>query len=887
MAENAGFAFVGCISQDLANSGLRASVASMVPPYTFTLPSSVFVTPAAIGISGSLAVLAPQVQLETRADDQVTATFSFAGAITFTEGSAQQQEAVVILATTLTLGLFASVALVGTDRQVSVGLSLATATVEAIEIAVLTGPSLAPRYSDALNSADVLTALSEGLRKIPPDLVTFAPSSLTIPATVNETYQPPGRPIFRPDTLFSFQVAIARVVVRPLGPGGGQPGALVVAVDIASPVASSGDPSALIDLTRAGASPGYAIDYTGGTPRFGGTTADGQNSVITLNGGWLIALVNEVISPQLAAKSPATLANNQLALTDTQDCVQLSIDTFTASLDSAYPIPTSIVLTGLTLVIKATRFVESHLDPNGYFVGDKAVGNVEATVTANIIPALHAYPEPARELPTGDAIASNSVSFWSDPRGGYLFVDDVLLNEFPESRQLSSGTHTVMADATTFQSWETFGSVSVDSTSAPTAKLTVAGSGGLLLHLNAYDPFVTQDTWNIDVVGTDISLAGWVTALAIIGGPLYFVATIVAGLFKANIWIPAIIESANSPLPPKLTKAANALVPVPLYFQRVVQLPNILLPWMLEIQDLVVTPSGIDAYGVVSPYGSYTPNLQIVAANETAAFGNRVFIYTPSVTTIGSDGGQVTWDVHSVSPILVLLTVPTGLYNVNDPSLFVTWTVTRNDTDVELISRQLGAQAEDSFGGAVYVILDHASAALQACEAFTVSCQLASRQADGSASSIFDSTFTINIADHFDRHHPFVQWGPKVKYIYPGEPYWSAIPNRSHVPGKRWVKQVPMSRIHRTDVWSGGKRCLVADTPGLMGNPPRARGGKVALPDKVQAPRTLSYPWTYLDTLPLSLDDVRQDRERARGILCDYCFFGGPTRTSLRGDFPV
>lgn len=886
MAENAGFAFVSCISQDLANLGLRASVASFLPPYTFALPTSAFVSPSTIRIAGSLAVLAPQVQFAARADDQVTATFSFAGAITFTEQSGEQQEAVVIISTTLTVGLFAGVAASGSDRQVSVGLSLSAATVEDIEIAVLTGPPLAVRFQDGLHSGDVLTALSEGLRNTPSDLVTFAPSKLTIPASVNEPYQPPEGSIFMPDTLFSFDLAIGRVVVRPLGPGGGEAGALVVAVDIAAPVATSGDPSALIDLTRSTAADGYAIDYTSGTPKFGGTTANGQNSVITLNGGWFTAFVNRIISPQLAAKSPATLADNQLALTDTPDCVQLSINNFTASLDSAYPIPTSIVLTGLTLEIQATRFTESHRNPNGYFVGDKAVGNVEATVTANLIPALHAYPEPARELPTSDAEASNTISFWSDPRGGYLYVDDVLLNEFPETRHLSTGKHTLTADASTFQSWEPFGSVSIDNANAASTSLEVAGSGGVLLHLTTYDPFVTQDAWNVDVVGTNISVAGWVTALAIIAGPVYFVATIIAGLFKANIWYPALIESANSALAPKLTKAANDLVPVPLYFQHVMQLPNILLPWQIEIQNLVVTASGIDAYGVVSPYGSYAPYLQVVAANETAAFGNQVFIYTPSITVISSGGGQVTWDVHNVSPILVLLTVPTALYNLNDPSLFVSWTVTRNDTNVKLQSRLLAAQGSDSFGGAVYVVIDHASAALQACEAFTVSCQLASRRADGSAQVIFDSTFDINVPDHFDRHHPYVRWGPGVKYIYPGEPYWSAIPNRSHVAGKRWVKRVPISRIHRTDVWRGGTRCLVADTPGLMGSPPRARAGKVVLPDKVEMPRTLSYPWTYIDKLPLSLDEVRQDRDRARGILCDYCFFGGPTRTSLRTDFP-
>lgn len=34
--------------------------------------------------------------------------------------------------------------------------------------------------------------------------------------------------------------------------------------------------------------------------------------------------------------------------------------------------------------------------------------------------------------------------------------------------------------------------------------------------------------------------------------------------------------------------------------------------------------------------------------------------------------------------------------------------------------------------------------------------------------------------------------------------------------------------------------------------------------------------FTYLDRLPFPLTEINEHR---RGVLCDYCFYGGPTRT--------
>ena len=50
--------------------------------------------------------------------------------------------------------------------------------------------------------------------------------------------------------------------------------------------------------------------------------------------------------------------------------------------------------------------------------------------------------------------------------------------------------------------------------------------------------------------------------------------------------------------------------------------------------------------------------------------------------------------------------------------------------------------------------------------------------------------------------------------------------------------------------------------------------------------------WSYIGgpadpPLPISLDAVKQDRNLARGVLCDYCFFGGPTKTQLQFRFSI
>jgi hypothetical protein len=94
-----------------------------------------------------------------------------------------------------------------------------------------------------------------------------------------------------------------------------------------------------------------------------------------------------------------------------------------------------------------------------------------------------------------------------------------------------------------------------------------------------------------------------------------------------------------------------------------------------------------------------------------------------------------------------------------------------------------------------------------------------------------------------------------------GVPQAHLMPERPG-PNKRWSRE-RTSRIHKTDF---RQRCNA--TSGVW--------------------RNRDYPLReYLDDLSnlpgcVTLDQIEADRSRARGILCDYCFYGGPTRTTLQ-----
>jgi len=479
-----------------------------------------------------------------------------------------------------------------------------------------------------------------------------------------------------------------------------------------------------------------------------------------------------------------------------------------------------------------------------------------------------------------------------------------------QSNQLTLAKHAISANPLTFSSWSTTGAVGVDKTGNNPATLTVKGAGSVSLQEKSFDPLINLDHWSAAVVGSDISLPWWVTFIAITNGPLYIAASLIASAFGADIWYPTIIGNANIKAQGGVQSAISGALPSFILFNKgltVTQLPGTPAPdWLVTAYDFAFSSEGAEGYvrtkllppDLVTgspgnlPYLMVTdqdiadPNAVPAIPDPDSGFPQRIngaFNWPGMSWNSGSSVPTVVWDVHNVNPIGVVLKIPPGLFNLQDPSVLVQWTVTRRDTGAVILSKSFGIGQAGAPSIIFAVSVDHASAELQAAEGFDVSCNLF-RPLPGGNDQIFSAAVRIGIEDHFDRHHPYVRWGPHVKYVYPGAPFWNAIPPKAHELGVGWGKEVRQSRIHRTDVWSGGRRCLVADTSGSMGKLPK-KGGAWNYAKAPKA-RKLDYRWTYLDSLPVSLDAVRQNRDLARGILCDYCFFGGPRKTKLRTDFP-
>ena len=593
----------------------------------------------------------------------------------------------------------------------------------------------------------------------------------------------------------------------------------MVAVDMSQPVATTGDANSLTDISGPVAG-GPTIDYEDpDVAQFGGGGFVEKSADIALliDSSWISSIVNGVLSPQLAGKFPtAQFAKNRVSFTNSPDCLQISFGNITAALNCPLspPIPTNVPFAGIIFRVKVTQWLEVNTDNHGYYQGVSGVGVADAVFNANtaIILMINGRQNQARLRP----------------------------------------------------------------------------------------PLLTNDYYGAFVVGTDISLPWWVDVVAIFGvGLPYLFATEIFGLFGVDIFYPTIVANANNSAGQGLQSALGGLFSDQ-KTQIVAQLPGTSAPdWYLSIAalgassdvcysclNLTLLPQGLGSDTGSYPYLMLTD--QPVTDPSTVpnvpglGFPQRFdgsFNWPPIVWNQppnGVIGGGYAWDVHNLNPIGVVLKIPPGLVNPQDPTVFVLWTATRTDTNAVLVSQTLGmAQA-----GALAISIDHASAALQACDGFQITCTMFQVLAGGKTAQIFNSgNVGIGILDHFDRHHPYANWGSHTKFIAPGQPFWNAFPRKRGDP--RWLKNSRATRIHRTDYWHGGRRCLVAETAGLMGNPPH-HGNLI---NRAQSPRGIN-DFNYLDTLPISLSQVQKDRNLARGVLCDYCFFGGPTKTQLRTDFP-
>jgi hypothetical protein len=211
------------------------------------------------------------------------------------------------------------------------------------------------------------------------------------------------------------------------------------------------------------------------------------------------------------------------------------------------------------------------------------------------------------------------------------------------------------------------------------------------------------------------------------------------------------------------------------------------------------------------------------------------------------------WDVWNLAPIVVALNLPNGgYYSPNDPTFRVTWNLSRLDTNQVLLEKDVSVAAPN----ALSVSIDHSSPTLGAIPQFFVTCKLY-RALGYTTQQVAQFEVEILIEDWVDRSRKFIQWNHDVWFIS-----GTSEPPLVPIPGAVFWTRTRLSKIHRTDVPG---RCL------SMRYVPWYKGRKVW---NVMNP----FSGTYFENhIPFPSSELAEQRH---GILCDYCFFGGPTSTT-------
>jgi len=178
----------------------------------------------------------------------------------------------------------------------------------------------------------------------------------------------------------------------------------------------------------------------------------------------------------------------------------------------------------------------------------------------------------------------------------------------------------------------------------------------------------------------------------------------------------------------------------------------------------------------------------------------------------------------------------------DDPQLHVRWICRRSDTGQELM------HLDGAASGLQQITLDSIRGTLPAVVRFTIECRVY-RVLGVVANDLFNGTLAVSISDRFDRSHPFVRWRHDVWV-----PSVTVESDGSHT-FNAFVLKTRRSAIHRTAVPG---RCRMLSR---MSEHVRVTGVEPQL--------------EYLEALPFPHEQI----VARRAVLCDYCFFGGPTRT--------
>jgi hypothetical protein len=242
-----------------------------------------------------------------------------------------------------------------------------------------------------------------------------------------------------------------------------------------------------------------------------------------------------------------------------------------------------------------------------------------------------------------------------------------------------------------------------------------------------------------------------------------------------------------------------------------------------------------------------------VATTASSGFNSPVFLTVGDGLFVGQSGKFLCLYSDDLS---LVVSANSALV---DP--FIDWVITRVDTGATLVSRT--TRYSDPGGSSLLFL--RTTQDLQMVEEFNIIVRI---YVPG---QILSYTLDVPVLDWVSRRKPYVKWVSQTWFRDPNKPrqwryYWERTRN---------------SVIHRTD-FPG--RCRRLSPPWevlsvwLNGQPPNhiARFKYLA--------QWIDEDWTYLDSLPFANEE--QATARRHGVLCDYCFFGGPTKSKLLVSIP-
>jgi len=819
-SRTAGFASVTSIGPDVINGLLAAASASVTMP-SFSLPSLVTVGSNHIGLSGSLTLVAPTVAFTANPENLIAVTFGCSGTLTLTDNGGSLVEIEVTLTATLDLSFTVDI----TPSSLAISLDPSTAVLSSVSIVVDYGPPLVPVYQGALNSGQVLADFTTAIQSIPASAVTF-----TVPGasgTFDLNYGGLG-----------VSLTISNVVVVPLN------GVLNVAVDVAG--FTTGVTSNLVNLiTTESPTPLY---YTEGTGQIGGGTF-GAHTTANVGDGYQYGGIN------------------------------LAVAVNTDFLGAAFGGPLSNVLSGTLLSVDGSSISANYTIVAGDTVNSIASALFEGLqniitgqeledvgITLTLSGAIIKISGPPSVLPPAPSATRTTPSNVVYVATGYVAIG-------PTARDTSITVTAVPPVGQTITATIPAGGIKISSVSLQAQGLyaqlpncspglpTVIPFGCLTFTLNGqllsfYNPepgvwavgneasftFSMSFTPIVEPTATGIQwqlpCANWNFSAPLLTfiddifplGPFIF-----AGAINAAISPYISSGLASGGLFNLEAGGFNGSSPFPGNSK-----------WNIHyaLWGLVVcpTPSPPDPYYIGAELNAYA----VVNVTGPATVAPK----TPQFNLSADDGHTLT----SLLPIFVQLTVTNGTALFN-PLLGVKirWTATRNDTGAQVFSQDTAFTSTE-----LAVNIPRAdSGNLIYNDTWSVTCTVY-RPADSVVPkySYFNQTIQIGQADVVDRHHPYVQWSHNIGIHDPAGP----PPLKSHL---LWFRQ-RKSKIHRTDLFI---RCSMLDRamhahPGLY----------------------LSYlnslaPYGTLEELTHPHVESKLNR---RKVLCDYCFFGGPTKNAWK-----